>query len=160
MKKWNVLKTSLLLLLIGAAACRPEPFKEANERYDLVAGINGTWELAKVEVEDRSFPEFSSLDFSDFFAEQTITITFDAASQSYNFEGEATGLPFGSEGSYSFDDERYPTRISFRPVGGEELELELGNMVREIDPSMSFRRTRSSCDQVYAQYRYFFNRKN
>lgn len=158
------MKTKILAILALAAlvACSPEPFKEPSGSYDLNKGIDGSWLLTKVELEDRSFPAFETKDVTEFFDGQTVSISFDASTESYLVDGGTAGHPFGSGGFYSFNDPNYPTQITITPSDADldEVTLDLGNMVRSIDQQMELVNTRSSCEKVYALYIYSFNRVN
>lgn len=155
----NTILTFLVIALL--AACTPDPFKSPDGSYNLTTGINGAWELNEVVIEDRSFPQFSTKDISEFFAADPVSITFDTDNQSYTVEGTTQGHPFGEGGFFAFDNEEYPENITITPDNADlsSLTFSLGNMVRAIDPTMTLLDTKSSCDQVYAQYRYTFNRK-
>ena len=155
-------KTVVTFMILGLlAACTPDPFKSPDGSYDLSTGIKGNWELNKVTIEDRSFPQFSTKDISEFYASDPVSITFNAADQSYVVEGTTTGHPFGGGGFFAFDNAEYPENITITPDNADlgSVTLSLGNMVRSIDPTMTFLDTKVSCDQVYAQYNYTFNRK-
>lgn len=142
-------------------ACTPEPFKSPDGSYDLTAGIEGSWTMESVVIEDRSFPTFTTLDITEYFSEG-LNLTFNPEDQSYEVIGTLEGHPFGASGSYAFDDDEFPTAITFTPANPElgTATISLGNMVRIIDPSMTLLHNRSSCDQQYAQYQYTFNRTN
>lgn len=148
---------ALLLPLLFLAACSPEPFEEPSGSYDLAAGIEGNWALENVAVEDRSFPSFSTQSFNDYFRANPLSISFNTEDQTYQVEGNDYGHPFGSGGSYQLDDPEYPTRMTCYSAA-DTTQLELGNMVRAIDQQMVLNRVGASCDEVYAQYSYRFQR--
>lgn len=149
--------SSLLVLLAVVAACSPEPFEDPSGSYDLAAGIEGSWALENVAVEDRSFPSFSTQKFNDYFRDNPLNLRFNTQDQTYQVEGNDYGHPFGSGGSYQLDDPEFPTRLTFI-TSEDTMQLELGNMVRAIDQQMVLNRVAASCDEVYAQYSYRFQR--
>lgn len=156
--RWIYALAALMLM----AACTPEPFKDPDGTYDLVKGVEGTWVLTKVEIEDRSFPAFEKRDISDFLGSQTVTVTFSTEDMSYTVTGPSVGHPLGSSGFFAFDNPDFPTQMSLNSNDGQfgSTTIDLGNMVRAIDPEMVLLHNRSSCDQQYAQYLYTFNRQN
>lgn len=158
MKKYFILG----LLISFAIACRPDPYKEIGEAYSVIDGLEGEWTLGKVEIEDRSFPEWSTMEISDYFLNgNEVDITFNAGAKSYLINANSlNGLPFSStEGVYAFDDPEFPANMYLISSSNDTAMVELGNMVRKIDQLMLFQEMKSSCDQVYARYIYTFNRK-
>lgn len=151
---------SLAILALAIVACRPEPFQEIGNPYSVITGINGTWTLGTVEVEDRSFPQWETREFTDFFQENPVELVFDASDNSYNITANSLdGLPFTStNGTYSFDDPEYPKNLILVSSTGDTSSVELGNMVRDVDPLLLFQAMRTKCDAVYARYVYTFNR--
>lgn len=151
---------SLAGLLLWTASCTPEPFESPDGRYDLSAGIEGRWIMTAVEVEDRSFPTFSTKDFSEYYNKSEVTLQFNTADNSYSSAGASEGLPFLGGGFYTFDNPKYPSKMYLRPTAtGDTLTLDLGNMVRSIDQKMALYEVKSTCQEVYAQYTYRFTRK-
>lgn len=147
-------------MALALVACRPEPYEEIGEAYSVIKGIEGTWSLDQVEVEDRSFPQWETREFTDFYLDNPVEITFDANDNSYAIAASSLdGLPFTSlNGSYAFDDEEYPSNLYLISQAGDTNMVELGNMVREVDPLLLFQAMKTKCDAVYARYIYTFNR--
>lgn len=147
-------------MALALVACRPEPYEEIGEAYSVIKGIEGTWSLDQVEVEDRSFPQWETREFTDFYLDNPVEITFDANDNSYAISASSLdGLPFTSlNGSYAFDDEEYPSNLYLISQAGDTNMVELGNMVREVDPLLLFQAMKTKCDAVYARYIYTFNR--
>ena len=144
-------------LLLVAAACRPEIKGELGPQYDLSKGLQGTWSLNAVEVEDRSFPTFTTQSFTDYFQQNAVSISFQTESQTYTVTGPEKGHPFGKGGDFAFDDPQYPSQIILYQ-DKDTATLQLGNMVREIDPAMTLRDMKSACGETYARYTYQFER--
>ncbi len=151
---------SLGLLTLAVWACRPEPYQEIGEPYSVITGINGTWTLSTVEVEDRSFPLWETRDFTDFFVDNPVEIAFTAEDNSYSINASSLdGLPFtATNGNYAFDDPEYPSNLYLISPAGDTNTVELGNMVRPVDPLLLFQALKTKCDGVYARYIYTFNR--
>jgi hypothetical protein len=158
MKKYLI----LAMLISFAIACRPDPYKEIGESYSVITGLEGDWTLDKVEIEDRSFPQWETMELSDYFLnDNAVEINFDAGSSSYAIMANSLdGLPFASlNGVYAFDDPEFPANMYLISPSSDTSTVELGSMVRKIDQLMLFQEMKSSCDQVYARYIYTFNRK-
>lgn len=151
-------------MLAALAACRPEAYSEIGSPYSVVTGIDGNWTLTKVEIEDRSFPQWETREVSDFFLNgNEVSLQFDASSGTYQLTANALdGLPFDAmAGTYAYDDPEYPSNLYLMGQGTTDTTVvALGNMVRTIDPMMLFEEMKSSCDEVYARYIYTFNRSN
>lgn len=161
-----ILKNMRRLVILGVLglavwACRPEPYQEIGDPYSVISGIEGTWGLDRVEVEDRSFPQWETREFTDFFLDNPVEIVFVASDNSYSISANSLdGLPFTStNGTYAFDDPEYPSNLYLISASGDTTSVELGNMVRSVDPLMLFQAMKSKCDADYARYVYTFNRK-
>lgn len=161
MLKMNSMKKVFFLGVLALAlwSCRPEPYKEIGDPYSVISGINGNWSLTMVEVEDRSFPQWETREFTDFFAANPVDINFDASNNSYSISASSLdGLPFSAtNGQYAFDHPEFPKNLLLI-AGGDTTSVELGNMVREVDQLLLFQEMKSKCDAVYARYIYTFNR--
>lgn len=155
-------KLSLFILLAVAVwACKPEPYDEIGPRYDLATGITGEWEITRVEGVDLTLPVPETRDISDFFTAATnpLGLSFDAGSDMYTVINPQTpGNIFGQGGTFAFDDEEFPTRLSLYS-SNDTIQVDLLNMVREIDPEMGLSYTRSACGTEYFRYQYTFKRK-
>jgi hypothetical protein len=155
---------TLGLMLVALAACRPEAYSEIGTPYSVTTGIDGKWTLTKVEIEDRSFPQWETREVSDYFLNaNAVSLEIDANSNSYQITAASLdGLPFDAmSGTYAYDDPEYPKNMYLlSPGSSDTTTVELGNMVRTIDPMMLFQEMKSSCDEVYARYIYTFNRSN
>jgi len=155
---------TLGLMIVALAACRPEAYSEIGSPYSTVTGIDGNWTLTKVEIEDRSFPQWETREVSDYFLnENAVSMVIDASSSSFQITANSLdGLPFEAmTGTYAYDDPEYPSNMFLMAPGSSDTTtVELGNMVRTIDPMMLFQEMKSSCGEVYARYIYTFNRTN
>ena len=158
MKKYLVFGVLISLVI----ACQPEPYKEIGESYSVITGLEGSWTLGKVEIEDRSFPQWETMEVSDYFLNgNSVEIALDAGSSTYAINASSLdGLPFSSlNGLYAFNDPEFPSSMYLISTNSDTTAVELGSMVRKIDQLMLFQEMKSSCDQVYARYIYTFNRK-
>ncbi len=142
-------------------ACQPEAFKEIGPAYSVVDGIEGSWSLAMVEVQDRTLPLWETIEFTDYFQANPVQIDFNATNNTYSITANSLdGLPLSSmSGTYAFDDPEYPSNLHL--ISGTDTNtVKLGNMVRAIDPNLLLEELKENCDAVYARYTYTFNRVN
>jgi hypothetical protein len=155
----NLVMLVLALSILGA--CKPEPYKEIGPRYDLATGISGSWEIQMVDGVDLTLPVPESRDISDFYMQtpDRLGLSFDSESQVYTVVNAQTpGNVFGQGGTFAFDDENYPSKISLYSSNSDTLEFDLLNMVREIDVNMGLTYTRTHCGTNYFRYEYTFKR--
>lgn len=165
MKKKHIILT-VLLIAIGFIACKKTIEGELGEPFDKVKGISGTWELAKFEQQDLNNPVQETRDLSAFYIDGQVTplqITF-GSDRSYSVVLEIGKNYFGTEGSWSFDDEEYPTFLIL-DTGTDTLEYELGAVVREFDNilQIDFLRACEDTNGNYTEtvvYKFIFNRIN
>lgn len=157
MKKLAILS----LLLTGMLACRPEPYEDIGQNYSLTEGIDGSWSLQKVEIEDLTLPVPEGRDITDYYlSDGSLDIQFDAETRTYTVSNpESPGNIFGSSGTFTFDDPEFPEDMSLTHSGGT-ITLSLTNMVRSIDNDMGLIRQRYKCgdERPYVNYRFTFNR--
>ncbi|MGB0177746.1 MAG: DUF5004 domain-containing protein [Owenweeksia sp.] len=147
-------------------ACKPDVTeRNIGDPYDLTEGINGSWEVSKVQVTDLSLPVPEQRDISEYYLGQSqlLGIDFNSEDNSYTVQNAALpGSPFGAGGTYRFqiNEQGFTTGLQMVTSSGQDtLNLNLLNMVRSIDPVMGFSDTRSACGESYASYQYTFKRK-
>lgn len=155
----NVILT--LIVVLALASCRPEDFGSVGDPQSVITGIDGTWEISKVEVIDQTIPGTVTEDLSAFYTNQPnpMSIEVSSANNTYIVNNDIPGSPFGSEGDYLFNDPEFPTQLYLLPAGDTDtLKLNLGNMVRGIDPFMTLVRPTIGCDNPFALYNFTFKR--
>ncbi len=152
---------AIAALAVGLASCQPDPYKSIGERQNLITGINGTWEISDVKIIDLTLPVPEERDISDFFVAMNsrITVTFDAENNSYTVkDSQLAANPFGSGGSYSFNQPDFPDQLTFTDATMGDLNFKLLNMVRKTDNEFGLQLTRSHCGENYVSYKYTFKR--
>lgn len=141
-------------------SCKPKDEAEIGPKYSLTTGVNGAWEISKVEISDLTLPVPESRDISDFFKTSGLELEFDTDAGTYTVPNpDVLGNPFGASGTYSYDVADYPTAMQMITSDSDTLNLKLANMVREIDLDMGFTLTKSACGSDYVSYTYTFKRK-
>jgi hypothetical protein len=166
MKKTYIFIGSLLLALCFTA-CKETIEGDLGEPFDKVKGLSGTWELARFEQQDLNNPVKETRDLSEFYIDGQVTplqITFDASTRSYNVAIELGKNYFGNAGSWSFDDDDYPSFLIL-DTGSDTLQYNLGTIVREFDNTLQidYRRGCEDADGNLTEtvvYKFIFNRTN
>lgn len=162
---------SVALALVLLAGCKPESKGELGEPFDKIAGISGTWELTRFIQKDLNNPIQEERDLSQFYIKEgfsPLRIQFSGADRSYTVSIETGRNYFGDGGTWSFDDDIYPSFLTLTTLIDEvetPLEFKLGSMVREFDPVLMIDLPRG-CDLNTPDavptvvYRFEFNRIN
>lgn len=156
MKKIGV----FVVLLVALAACKPE-IKPIGDPLMAGAGLPGMWELAEVNTIDITLPVPEERDQSSILKDQSdkLVITFNAdGTYTINERGVAPDI-FGTEGSWMYDQEDFPTMLYFMPTGGDTVMTGLLNMPRTSDNNFGYTLTRNRCDKDYITLQYRFNRR-
>lgn len=154
--------TIISITLLGLASCRPDPYKDIGARQGTTDGLNGSWQVSKVEVIDLTTPVPEARDLSDFYLGQSdlLGLSFNVSDNSYTVQNSSVPTnPFGSSGSYSFDDDNYPSKITFISSDMDTVNADLAGIVRSIDAFAGFSVTKSHCDENYVVYSFTFKRQ-
>ena len=145
-------------------ACRPD-IKEIGEPSSHVTGIEGTWEVNRVDLVDLALDLPEEMEITEFYLDGTsapLTISFDYNAKTYEVIEAGAGTSFlGTNGTWAYDDPEYPTEMIVVTNASETLNLSLTKMVRASDAEMGFELKREKCapgDHNVA-YKYNFTRK-
>jgi hypothetical protein len=168
MKTMNKIRLLAMLPLFALLlnGCKENIEGELGESYDKVAGMNGTWELTKFSQIDLNNPIKEERDLTEFYIIDGITpmqIIFDSNEKSYEVLISAGRNYFGPSGTWTFDDNEYPSFL-LMDDGTTERSFELGRVVREFDNSLviDLRRGCSDADGNFVEtvvYHFEFTRK-
>jgi len=152
--------TIIMVMLVAIAACKPE-IKPIGPSYKAGEGMPGTWELTSITAIDITLPVPEERDQSMLRNDATnrliVTMTSTGA-YTIDQRGIVPNI-FGTEGTWMYDKEDFPTMMYFIPTSGDTVKTDLLNMPRTIDNSMGFSFTRNRCDKDYVKLEYSFNRK-
>lgn len=133
---------AIALVAATSTGCKPDSTGELGVPFDKVAGISGTWQLNRFIQKDLNNPIKEERDLSQFYIRDgfaPLEITFNGADRSYAVAIETGRNYFGEEGTWSFDNDTYPTFITLTTIVNQEevdLDFKLGSMVREFDQSL------------------------
>jgi len=136
MKKvyWTIAVLGLLI-----SSCKPELKGELGEPSDKIAGLQGTWEISNFVQQDPNNPIKEERDLSEFYINGTDTpyrLHFSREGKIYTVETGPGRNYFGSGGTWSFDNEEFPTYLMlFTP--GDTLQMALGSVVRPTDNNLN-----------------------
>ncbi len=143
------------------AGCKPDKKTDIGEPFDKVAGLEGTWVLNSFLQKDLNNPVQEERDLSQYYIVEGIApmeLTFNAADRAYDIELTEGKNFFGSGGTWSFDNDQYPTSILFDD-GTEENSFGLGSVVREFDNELTIQLEKGcSEDDLNVIYKFIFDR--
>lgn len=126
-------------------------------------GINSEWSLFEVEVVDVASLQEARIEVTDAFANgDPMKITFNSGDFTYQvYQGNSPAY-FGDGGSWAFDDNEYPTKITLTTNGGETIDLPLVRTIRPVDTylNFAFRRVCDNEEKPYIGYEFKFVRSN
>ena len=149
----------LSLLLVGACTVSEPP--EIGEPSDKLEGISDEFELTKVIFFDQLTPfDDNSLDVSEtFIGDDPMSIRFESENLSYTVDPGSSLNFFGTEGSWSFDNNDFPTYLNFVP--SDENETTQTSLLRTIRPQDDQLQISlgGSCEPDAISYQLYFTRK-
>lgn len=157
-------KTSYSLLLLAAlliwAGCK-EPVYEFGEVPSKLEGINDSWELVEVvQVDKLTLSVDSTLEVTSMFlGGSPVKMTFNSTDFTYTLEAGSGPDFLGGSGSWSFDDNDFPSEIRLT-TGGEVINLRMLRTVRPNDPTLEFQIGRGCGDSYSVGYNYKFVRSS
>lgn len=157
MKKHSIILTLVLAVLVGLTGCKKEEYV-LDPAPSKLEGINGTFSLAKVmQVDQLTFDVNNSLDVSSVFVGETpARITFDSDAGTFSYDSGSTIDFIGGSGSWSFDNNDYPTKIMMNN-GADTYEVTLLRTIRPQD-NLEFQLDRMCSGTLVFSYQYFFER--
>jgi hypothetical protein len=124
------------------SACRPAKFKEIGEIPSKTKGIQGSWLLSHAYVVDDAYVNPDQLDITDFYKTKALpSFTFTET----NFTALTTGTVknyFGTgTGTWSFDNNDYPTTLYFTYSNNDKDTFLLGATIRPTDSKLKLKKT-------------------
>lgn len=134
----RTLYLTLVIALIAGSGCRPEIGGDLGDGWDHVKGMVGSWQLKEFRQQDLNNPVKAERDLTHMYTADGVSpleLTFGQSPREYSTSIEMGKNFFGDGGSWSFDDDLYPSLL-FLDTGVDTLSFDLGKMVREIDNEM------------------------
>lgn len=157
----NTAKYLVLLLLAGLVtmtACKKEDLV-LDPPGSKLEGINDTFTLTSVVQVDQLTTSFdNTLDVSSaFIGTDPATLTYKSSDFTWTYEPGDSPDYLGPSGSWSFDDNDYPTMISM-VQGANTFDLTLLRTIRPQDQTLEFQLDRSCSGGPNVSYQYTFTR--
>jgi hypothetical protein len=152
----------LLLSVFTLQACKNDRL-ELGEAYSKLEGIHSNWALADVEIIDVASIAQKRLNIGTAFIGATpMQMDFNSEDFTYTVTPGSGPNYFGTGGSWAFDNNDYPTKITLTTNQGETLELPLAHTIRTIDPFLTFTYDRycGNEEDPYISYEFKFTRTN
>ena len=124
-------------------------------------GISDSWTISEVTMVDEVSVNKDELEVSAFFTNQAspISLEFMAASKTYTASGNMANNFFGASGTWSFDDDSFPTMVTLLTSEGQLIELDLNGPIREVDQELNVQFTKNCVDEPRSSYKFKFSRK-
>ena len=157
MKKIFTITIALALL----AGCR-EQKTQLDPPGSKLEGINAQWTLVEVEQVDVASIQQSTLDVSKAFLKNgSLDVNFNSSDFTYAVNSDIPNY-LGDGGSWSFDDNEYPTKIYLIPSGSDTIKLDMLSTIRPIDTYLHVAvvRTCGPNNDPYIGYNLKFIRSN
>jgi hypothetical protein len=164
----KTLKYSLTCLIACGmifTGCKKKIEGELGTPTDKVRGLDGSWELIEFIQVDLNNPVKEERDLTEFYLQEGVepfTINFTAEDQSYDVDIETGRNYFGESGTWSYDDNTYPSFI-YLDSGMESIEMQLGSMVDQYDNTLNIELKRDCIEgediTETVIYRFTFTRK-
>lgn len=158
-------KTILYSLYIGAVmifvtACRPEIPTELAPPGSKLDGINADWVMVAAQIVDENTLNGDSISITPYYADGLAPeIEFNSTTFEYNVTPNGKRNFFGTGGTWSFDDNEFPTMIMLTSNEGEPIELMLTATIRPQDQRLKVNYARECGATAYATYYFEYVRK-
>ena len=151
---------SALILAATISSCK-EDRPTLQPPGSKLEGINATFELYEVSQVDELTLSFNKERdvTAAFLGTNPGTITFDSENFTYSVEANDSPNYLGTEGTWAFDDNEFPTMITLNTSDGRTLELPMLATIRPQDQHLKFMLTKSCNGETNLSYKYNFKRQ-
>lgn len=154
-------------ILISVIACKKE-IKDIGAPSSKIDGITARWELKRCSMVDELSLIKETTSMGDFFTVKNSNktqpnITFTYANNIGNYTVDTSNVLINffqaPNGKWSFDNNDFPTLVTFIPTGGTEFSLPLGASIRTVDSVLKFRKPVYCGTELKFSYVLEFERK-
>jgi hypothetical protein len=157
------MKYSLFILtaFLFIAGCKEKAVLEAPGSK--LEGIHANWAMTEVLQVDEASINKDELDVSDAFIGATpLKINFNSNDFTYTVVNTSGPNYFGEGGTWAFDDNEYPTKITLTTTNSKVITLPLVRTIRPQDTYLNVSLTRNcgTEDAAYIGYKFKFVRTN
>ena len=140
------------------AGCKPDKKTDIGEPFDKVAGLEGTWILSGFLQKDLNNPVQEERDLSEYYivdGAAPLELTFSAADRAYSIEITEGKNFFGTGGTWTFDNDQFPTSILFDDGTNQNI-FSIASVVREFDNMLTIQ-LEKGCSETDLNVIYKFN---
>jgi hypothetical protein len=156
----------IISIFISLAACKKE-LKELYPPSSKVDGIKASWELSSCSMIDELSLVKEATTMGDFFtvnpSNKKPNIKFDIVSgvRTYTVDTANVLINFfeNPTGTWTFDNDEYPTEVVFTPTVGTVFSLPLGASIRTVDTYLKFKKPVYCSGELKFSYVLEFKRK-
>lgn len=150
-----------LTAIVASSGCKDKD--ELDPPGSKLDGINSNWEMVDVVQIDIATLAQKELNVSNaFIGAKAMKIQFNASDFTYTVTPGSGPNYFGTAGTWAFDDNEYPTKITLTTSANETKVLPLVRTIRPVDAFLhfSYQRKCANADKPYIAYEFKFIRSN
>ena len=150
MKRIYLLVLVAMVISLSVTSCK-KPYDDDKEVAapistpdKIASALNGSWSMTTaVEIDEKSLVK-ESMDIADFLTSdlgQVPNITFNTANNTFTVDTAGLVVNFFklTNGKWSFDDDRYPTKISLKDLSDNVVsEVTIGKNLLSPTPQLNF----------------------
>ena len=159
MRQFGLVKLSFLfsLILISFFSCKEDELS-IGPPSSKMEGIHDNFRLIEVIQVDELSSNKDEWDVSEVYIGNPVAeIAFDTLSFTYEFNPGSALNYIGTDGSWTFDDNQFPTKIII-DTGGYLMDLPLLRTIRAVDNHLMFQVSRNCSGNNNISYKYKFER--
>ncbi|MCB9235692.1 MAG: DUF5004 domain-containing protein [Bacteroidia bacterium] len=148
-----------LVMTLGLWACKPEP-PTLDPPSSKLEGINDSFVLENVTQVDLLSALADELDVSDAYkGDNPMVISFSSTDFTWTIQENDSPNFMGTSGTWSFDDNLYPTLINMVPTGAVDTTVvTLDATIRTVDEYLKFTFSKGCGSGNTIGYKYEFRR--
>lgn len=150
-----------IFTITALAACKKE-IKEIGTPANKVDGLKASWVLAKCVLIDEKSLTREANDITNFVSANGLAkpnIIFTESNYSVDTTNQVYNIFGVTNGSWTFDDDAYPTKIILTPAVGDIVELPLGGPTRPTDIYLKIKKVVLCTNEATFSYNFDFIRK-
>jgi len=164
MKRIFNLAAMAIVMVLGISSCRPEK-KVLGPKANQLDGISTQWILTRVDQIDvnvqLAFVESDTLlNVTDaYISGAPMEISFDKAGAYTITPGAGANLFKNTSGNWNFDNNEYPSKVTFDAASANENAMKLMRPVRPQDNALVLKYNKICGGKRTVSYHLTFNRK-
>lgn len=149
-----------LASLVLLWSCKDDPV--IGDASSKLKGIDATWEVDQVIQSYSTLTGAVEWDVTYYYKTDAaqMEVMFDSDNLTYSVSAEGMKNFFGIGGSWAYDNDEFPSQITFNEGSANELVVPLGAIVREVDEKLHLIYERGCGTETYIKYDFYFTRKS